>query len=386
MPPNVLISTTESSPPSPHSSTTAFNNHTKHKQYTRLSKNATATTQPLQQQQQQPQPQQPQQKIISTNSKRRARVIKSKEKSNFARKKLEQNENNNENVTNANTQTQVDTEQEYNNNSIVAANNNVSNATHLNDNTMPMYGSSYYGASPMMGMGYGGGMGMGMGMGMSPYSSYGMGMAGMGLGMGMGMGGTGPLNGLNQLLFSFQTIVFSLGQAMQVLGMNTQALHQLYNQAMSMLDQVLATIHELKTLENSQNDRLSEEDQKRRRRLKALRWSIMLGFSYAGYSFFYKWLKRRREYKLRRSMAIAGSGTGTITGLYSNSQPGTVGAATGAYGTNNVIGSYQGMNNINTPYNQGNYGHNSYSRHQGYTPNYSSYEPYNSYGGSGTYY
>ena len=61
-------------------------------------------------------------------------------------------------------------------------------------------------------MGYGGmGMGMGMGMGpMSPYSSpYGM--------MGMGMGpSTGPLANFNQLLFGFQSLVYSLGQAMQV--------------------------------------------------------------------------------------------------------------------------------------------------------------------------
>lgn len=61
-------------------------------------------------------------------------------------------------------------------------------------------------------MGYGG-MGMGMGMSpMSPYSSpYGM------MGMGMGMGPTtGPLASFNQLLFGFQSLVCSLGQAMQV--------------------------------------------------------------------------------------------------------------------------------------------------------------------------
>ena len=62
--------------------------------------------------------------------------------------------------------------------------------------TMGMYGSPY-------------------GLGMSPYG--GMGMYGMGMyGGGMMMGGAGPFSGLNNFLFGFQSVVFSLGQAMQV--------------------------------------------------------------------------------------------------------------------------------------------------------------------------
>ena len=70
-----------------------------------------------------------------------------------------------------------------------------------------------------------------------------------------------------------------------------------------MLDQLLLTIKELKTLEESQSsEQLSEEEQMKRRRLKALRWSLVLGISYAGYSLVAKWFKRRREYKSRRKM------------------------------------------------------------------------------------
>lgn len=70
--------------------------------------------------------------------------------------------------------------------------------------------TSLYAASPMGGM-YGG-MGMygagGMGM-------YGAGIMGSPYAGGM-MGGAGPLSGLNQMLFSVQSVIFSLGQAVQV--------------------------------------------------------------------------------------------------------------------------------------------------------------------------
>ena len=83
--------------------------------------------------------------------------------------------------------------------------------------------------------------------------------------------------------------------------MNTQALTQLYHQAIAMIDQALAAMHELKTVEmhhsEMQYDQLSDEEKKKRRRLKAIRYSIMIGISYAGYSFVRKWLRRRREYK-----------------------------------------------------------------------------------------
>ena len=76
---------------------------------------------------------------------------------------------------------------------------------------------------------------------------------------------------------------------------------------MTMLDQSLALIHELKTIENQHHKTLTEEEKKKQRRLKAMRWAIMMGISYAGYSFVRKWLKRRREYKNFIKMGSSGS-------------------------------------------------------------------------------
>jgi len=244
------------------------------------------------------------------------------------------------------------------------ATTSTNNVNSMNAGTSPaMMGS--------MGMGYGSPYGMGMGgMGM------GMGMSPMGMGMGMGMGG-GPISSLNQFLFGFQTLIFSLGQAFQIVGMNTQAMHQLYDQAMGMLDQALVMLHELRTLENREIQALSEEDQKRRRRLKAIRWSLMLGISYAGYSFVAKWMKKRRDYNRRRML---GGGMPSPSNRGQNYR-GYAGAGAGEYpyGSNANAGysSYQyGGNGSSYPY-----GNN---MHGGYQSNYPSTSGYG-YSGQGGY-
>ena len=242
------------------------------------------------------------------------------------------------------------------------ATTSTNNVNSMNAGTSPaMMGS--------MGMGYGSPYGMGMG-------GMGMGMSPMGMGMGMGMGG-GPISSLNQFLFGFQTLIFSLGQAFQIVGMNTQAMHQLYDQAMGMLDQALVMLHELRTLENREIQALSEEDQKRRRRLKAIRWSLMLGISYAGYSFVAKWMKKRRDYNRRRML---GGGMPSPSNRGQNYR-GYAGAGAGEYpyGSNANAGysSYQyGGNGSSYPY-----GNN---MHGGYQSNYPSTSGYG-YSGQGGY-
>mmetsp|Transcript_31891 Transcript_31891/g.70671 ORF Transcript_31891/g.70671 Transcript_31891/m.70671 type:complete len:380 (+) Transcript_31891:153-1292(+) len=151
----------------------------------------------------------------------------------------------------------------------------------------------------------------GMGMYGSPYGMGGLGYGGMGMGMGMmGYGGAagGPFSGLNNFLFGFQNVVFSLGQAMQILGMNTQALHQLFNTAMSMFDHAIATLNDMRALSSNaaSEEELPEEEIKRRRRLRAMRWSLVLGISYAGYKIMRRWLMRRRE--LRNMITYAAGG------------------------------------------------------------------------------
>ena len=128
------------------------------------------------------------------------------------------------------------------------------------------FGSALGGMSPMYG-GYG-----------SPYASpYG------GMFSPVGMGISGPLSNLNQFLFGVQSLIFSLGQAVQIIGMNTQALKQLFESVTSLIDSALKSWNEMRILEVSSQLEESEEGRKKRRRLKAFRWAIVAATSYLGY-------------------------------------------------------------------------------------------------------
>jgi hypothetical protein len=69
------------------------------------------------------------------------------------------------------------------------------------------------------------------------------------MGYGMNSMGFGPLSTINQYLFSFQSFIFAIGQAVQIVGMNTHQLHQLYDQLTTMADQALFYIYEMRTLQ-----------------------------------------------------------------------------------------------------------------------------------------
>mmetsp|Transcript_2986 Transcript_2986/g.4395 ORF Transcript_2986/g.4395 Transcript_2986/m.4395 type:complete len:214 (-) Transcript_2986:275-916(-) len=127
-----------------------------------------------------------------------------------------------------------------------------------------MYGGGIYGSSMMGGM-YGGGLHGGGAM--SPY--------------GYGSMPHGPLSNLNQFLFGVQNAVFSLGQAVQIIGMNTQAIQQLLDSASTMLDHAIKTYKEIQQLHATEHE--SEEDKKRRRRLRALRWAAITLVAYTGF-------------------------------------------------------------------------------------------------------
>jgi hypothetical protein len=196
------------------------------------------------------------------------------------------------------------TAEEQDTSAIAFNSNNVSSI--LPGNQLGMYGATsgmYGGMNSVMFGGGGGGM-----MG-SPY--YG-GMVG------------GPLSGLNQMLFSVQSVIFSLGQAVQVchtsvllrllhiralticlshqiVGMNTQALHQLLDTATSMFDHALSTFQEMRALDARSLENESPEDQTKRRRLKALRWAFIMSIAYGGYRLMRR-LLRRRQYQRQLSI------------------------------------------------------------------------------------
>ena len=143
------------------------------------------------------------------------------------------------------------------------------------------------------------GMGMGgvgmMGMGGMYGGMYGGGMYGSPYGMGMG-----PLNSLNQFLFGVQTAIYSLTSAVQVVGMNAQALHQLLDAASSMVDHALATWHEMRALEATSNENETQEQKMRRRRLKALRWAMVVAATYAAYRLVRSIMSSRKSRQRRR--------------------------------------------------------------------------------------
>ena len=164
-----------------------------------------------------------------------------------------------------------------------------------------LYGTGYNG---MYGTGYnsmygGGGMYGGMYGGMSPY--YG------------GMMTPGPLSGLNQFLFSVQSVIFSLGQAVQIIGMNTQGLRQLMESATAMFDHAVETWHEMQSLEQMARHNETEEDRKRRARLRAMRMALVAGISYLGYR-----LVRRLLSPRRHRPAVANTGYTTHNSGYGN--------------------------------------------------------------------
>lgn len=152
-----------------------------------------------------------------------------------------------------------------------------------------MYGGALGGVGPYGASGgYPVGMGMGMGMG---------GMIGGGYygGAGMALGSTsGPLASFNQFLFGVQAVIFSLGQAIQIVGMNAHALQQLLDAALAAFDRATTAYRELRSLEAARHETDDEESRKRLRRFQALRWTVVVAATYGGYRLVKRLLFQRR--------------------------------------------------------------------------------------------
>ena len=158
----------------------------------------------------------------------------------------------------------------------------------------PLSSSTLYNPSSSLGLGAGyGNLGLGgfgsAGMLGSPY-----GYSGMMMPPSIG----GPFSGLNQFLFGVQNVIFSLGQAVQIVGMNTQALHHLLESATAMFDHAVATWHEMRFLEETNRRHETEEMKKRRRRLRAVRWAVVTAVVYAGYKLIRRAFRQRYRGRL----------------------------------------------------------------------------------------
>merc|ERR1719410_2885220 len=107
-----------------------------------------------------------------------------------------------------------------------------------------------------------------------------------------------PLSNITNMLFGLQQAIFSLSQVVQIVGMNSNALSQMVSSTLHLFDSAYNTISELHTLHQNTTRTenkaiISEDERKRLRRLKALRWSLVLGVSYSMYKIlhlFIQWL------------------------------------------------------------------------------------------------
>lgn len=183
--------------------------------------------------------------------------------------------------------------------------------------------------------------------------------------------------------------------------MNTHALQQLFHTAMSFFDNAMSTLNEIRALNMSSasadEEEMSEEEIKRRRRLKALRWSLVMGVSYAGYKLMRRWFLRRRQLRQliasgvnaaeHQGVGVGGIGDGepTYANRYSPYGPPARGSSYGqgyGYGSSNHMhmsgsgygygGSAGGAYGYSSPSHYGGGGGGSYygSSGAGYFPGY----------------
>lgn len=177
----------------------------------------------------------------------------------------------------------------------------------------------------------------------------------------------------------------------QMLGMNTQALSQIFNAGVQMFDSASETFNEMRQLhlENDEScmlkcsEKEKEEKTKRKRRLKALRWSMLLAFSYATYKLVYRLMLAKRQRRQRRRLTHSNNnrgGAGCDDRRYpsrggSNMDMGT--SSLGRYGSD-----YYGQDSYNNPmhmhsigsrynnYGGGGFGSSHYGSDMGYGGSY----------------
>jgi len=123
----------------------------------------------------------------------------------------------------------------------------------------------------------------------------------------VGGGGSSFVTNTIQILFSIQSVLFSLGQVVQIIGSNTIAMDHLYHQCNTLFRSWLGKIQHItsqpqwsleSTKDSSPNTSLCRNDdtEKTRRKMKAIRYGLMLGASFIGCRWIHSWWKKRSEY------------------------------------------------------------------------------------------
>ncbi len=174
----------------------------------------------------------------------------------------------------------------------------------------------------------------------SPYGFYG-GAASMMppspfMGMGMNTMGLPYLSGLNQIVFNIQNIIFSISQAIHVLGANQQALQHAWESLNQMVDHAVATFHEMRALESIQRESESEEERIRRKKLKALRYAFVFGGSWLAYKLIRNLLFRKRNLQHQQSRILNGQANPGNFSLSSMGTPNMPNYSSNMYGPANM--------------------------------------------------
>lgn len=177
------------------------------------------------------------------------------------------------------------------------------NANTLSQSLYNPTAGSLYGVPGGFGGYYGGGTGYGGG-----YNYYGQ------------LPPLGPMSSLNQFLFGVQSVIFSLSQAVQIIGMNTEAVKHLFESVSAMFDHAVASWQEMRALEFQARDVETPEARKRRRRLRSLRWALACAITYAGYSVIRKLLSSARR-RTKRYLPAGTSMQNALRASHDNNPP-----------------------------------------------------------------
>ena len=138
----------------------------------------------------------------------------------------------------------------------------------------------------------------------SPYGLYG-GAASMMppspyMGMGMNTMGLPYLSGFNQMVYNIQSIVFSISNAIQVIGANQEALRHAWESLNQMIENAVVTFHEMRALESIERGSETKEEREKRKRLKVLRYAFVFGGSWLAYKLIRNLLFRKRSLQQRK--------------------------------------------------------------------------------------
>eukprot|EP00535_Pseudo-nitzschia_heimii_P008667 CAMPEP_0197180080 /NCGR_PEP_ID=MMETSP1423-20130617/4818_1 /TAXON_ID=476441 /ORGANISM="Pseudo-nitzschia heimii, Strain UNC1101" /LENGTH=336 /DNA_ID=CAMNT_0042630101 /DNA_START=32 /DNA_END=1042 /DNA_ORIENTATION=+ len=125
------------------------------------------------------------------------------------------------------------------------------------------------------------------------------------MGMGMNTMGLPYLSGFNQMVYNIQSIVFSISNAIHVIGANQEALRHAWESLNQMIENAVVTFHEMRALESVEREFETDEEREKRKRLKVLRYAFVFGGSWLAYKLIRNLLFRKRSLQKLKSAPVS---------------------------------------------------------------------------------